>query len=216
MFHFLLARCKQKSNSCDMAIPPLPLTKPHLDQMAGLPESAGAAGEEEMERRAQEVLLEWLLMFFNGQSFATPGTIVRSFDLCHVTFDEATPKIPQERPILHLVLADRNDKDPRRIGGGNWIVEGTWRWTVLIRTNYQMPPTGTDDSAAKNCVRACRRVGDQLTWLLRSAHTQALTLKGLRRAKAATQPKLIPAGAYHARMMTLSAEVSYTIPGNDP
>lgn len=205
-----------------MAIPERTLTKPHVDQSLGLPETgANAPGSEEVERRVQEVLLEWLTGFFNATAFTTGGEAgTRIFTACEVRFDEVTPSIPQEKPIMHTVLTDRRDADTVRITDGMWETKGTWIFTTDIRTNKQMPSAGAGtalpDSANNSGDRACRRVADQLAWLLRSSHTQSLSLKGIRRAKVTSGPRLIPSGAYHARLLTFSVEIITTSPRNDP
>jgi hypothetical protein len=204
-----------------MAIPERTLTKPHVDKALGLPEGGSAPGSEEVERRVQEALLEWLAGYFNATAFTTGGEAgTRTFPACEVRFDEITPTLPQEKPILHTVLSDRRDGEPVRITGGMWETKGTWIFTTDIRTNKQMPSAGTasglPDSANNSGDRTCRRVADQLAWLLRSSHTQSLSLKGIRRAKVTAGPKLIPSGAYHARLLTFSVEVITTSPRNDP
>ena len=206
-----------------MAIPERTLTKPHVDKSLGLPEivEPNPAGGEEVERRVMEVLIEWLDGFFNAAPFTTAGEVgTRTFPDCDVRRDEVAPTIPQEKPIIHIVLSERRDGDPVRITGGKREPKGTWIFTTDIRPTKQMPAAGAastlSDSANNSGDRACRRVADQLAWLLRSSHTQSLSLKGIRRARVTAGPRLIPAGAYHARLLTFSVEVITTSPRNDP
>lgn len=204
-----------------MSIPLQPLTKPHADKTLGLPELSSGGPEEEIERAVQEILLEWLTVYFSGVPFDTAGGgDPKTFPLCEIKFGETTPEKPGTRPIIHTWISERRAEDPVRVPPQQWRFKGDWKFSVMIKTNNQLPVSGAGeglgDSAEKASQRLCRRVADQLVWLLKSAHTQSLTLKGVSRIKVLTDPVLTSSGSFHSRVLTFSSEIIQHIPRNDP
>jgi hypothetical protein len=206
-------------------IPTNPLSHVHVDKFAGFPEPAGSPGEEEIERRAQELLNEWFEFYFSGNEFQTPVseevTEGKSFQAADVLWDQDTLPNPAPNPILHLLLADRRDGDPIQVEKNLWRVQGRWTWNALIRVSAQLPaaagaavPVG--DNATRSAGRICRRVADQCRWLLRSAHTQELAVKGITHLKVDNGPRQIPGGPWHIRQIVFSAEVIHHQRSNQP
>ena len=209
-----------------MATPLHPLTKPHLDKLAGLAESVGAPGPEEIERRAQELLHEWLKFYFSGTAFTTPtagggAATTMHFESCEILWDHATPPLPAAKPVLHTVLADRRDGDPIRVGPNVWKIKGEWTWNTFVRTHPQLPASDAaadpaHDAARFTAFRVARRVGDQFAWLLRGPHTQELAFKGIKNLRLTNGPRPIQSGAWFLRQIIFTANVTFTITGNDP
>lgn len=207
-----------------MPIPQNPLTKPHLDKLLGLNEPGDSAGAEEIERRAQEILNEWLKFYFSGDPFNTPdgeGAASKTFEPCALLFGQDDPGSPIEKPILHVLLADRRDGEGSRVHGGFMAYDGRWTWNILIRCHPQTPaaPAAADptaDSAKRTAERINRRAADQCRWLLHSSHTQELAIKGIGRIRVDNGPRQIPAGPMIMRQIVFSARVSYRVPLNEP
>lgn len=204
-------------------IPPRNLTKPHLDALAGLAEAPGSPAASELERRAQELINEWLRFYFSGNAFTTPAVtgpdLSITHDNCEILFDHAVPTIPSAKPILHTLLADRRDDDGHFIEGNLKAHLGDWTYNTLIRVAPQLPAnaTGTaDTNALRNAGHTCRRVADQLAWLLRSAHTQDLAFKGICKVRVLNGPRLIQSGSWIMRQIVWSAQVHYLIPHGAP
>ena len=208
-----------------MTTPLHPLSKPHLDHLAGLSEASGVAGPEELERRAQELWLEWQKFYFGGVEFTTPGVggavETRKFTRCEILWDHATPTLPSALPVMHSVLADRRDGDPVRCGPGLYQVHGEWTWNTFVRCHPQLPASAREDdpandSARLNAFRAVRRAGDELASLLRGPHTQELAFKGLAKVRLLNGPRPVQAGAWFLRQLVYSARVTFYVAGNDP
>ncbi len=209
-----------------MSIPPHPLAKPHLDKLAGLNEVGdNLAKAEEIERRAQAILNEWIKFYFSGEAFATPlagqADELKTFTRCEILFGRSAPETPGVIPLLHTQLTDRRDGEPVRIRGGMRKVTGEWTWNTFVRTHPQLPASSTatdpaDDSALATADRECRRVGDQFAWLLRSAHTQELALKGIGRIKILSGPRPVQSGAWNLNHIIFSASITFRISGNSP
>lgn len=205
------------------SIPLHPLIKPHLDKLAGLSEPEGAAGPEEIERRAQEILNEWQKFYFSGSSFTTPSgndMINRTFQQCEILWGQATATSPSALPVLHTILADRRDGDPVRMGPSLYRVEGDWTWNTFIRTHPQNPGGAealpVSDAAGLEADRVCRRVADQYAWLLRGPHIQELAFKGISHLRVTNGPRSVQSASWCLRQIVYTAKVAYHIQGNDP
>lgn len=208
-----------------MNIPTHSLAKAHLDGLSGLAEPAGLPTAAEVERRAQELLNEWLKFYFSGSAFTSPaangGTVQVTHEACELLFDHAAPTTPSTKPLLHTLLADRRDGDPVSVGGGLAAVQGVWTWNTLARVAPQVPANAAEDSqgavnARRTASQLCRRVGDQFAWLLRSAHTSDLALKGLGNIRVLNGPRLVQSGSWFLRQVVWSADVTFHIALNDP
>ena len=194
------------------------LVRPHLDQLSGLAEVAGAPTASELERRAQELINEWLKFYFSGDPFSTPApqgpdTLV-VHEACEILFGSGSPTDPSTRPILHTILADRRDDDGVRVGGGLVAHTGEWTWNTLVRVHPQMPANPAAISDAETSARlaadqVARRVGDQLAWLLRSRHTQDLAFKGVGQVRVLNGPRRLQSGAWHLSQIVWSAKVHF-------
>lgn len=198
-----------------MTLPLHNLIRPHLDKLAGLAEPAGSAGEEEIERRVQELLNEWQKFYFSGIAFPSLGQD-RAFEKCEILWGRAIPSKPGTLPILHTVLADRRDGNPERSGDGGWIMRGEWTWNTFVRTHPQLPsgasaPAPERDSAVNTADRLARLVGDQYAWLLRSAHAQDLSFKGIGGLRLLSGPRDIQSGSWCIRQLVISATVTFRV-----
>jgi hypothetical protein len=203
-----------------MAISPLPLSRPHLDKLSGLAEPVGSPSAAEIERRAQELLNEWLKFYFSGSPFTTLGsngsTIQITHERCELLFDHAAPTTPAAKPLLHTLLADRRDGEPVSVGNNLAAVNGIWTWNTLARVAPQTPAgesPGTPGTmiAYAPAANLCRRVADQLAWLLRSAHTQDLSHKGIGNIRLLNGPRLVQSGPWFLRQVVWSADVTFHI-----
>jgi hypothetical protein len=208
-----------------MSIPLHPLTKPQLDQLTSLIEPPGVASAQELERRAQELLNEWLKFHFSGNPFATPITNGETMDTslthCDILFDHASPPTPAPRPILHTILTDRRDDDGVPDGTGRIVHTGEWTWNTLIRVAPQMPVNPVDASSASTDARhaaaqVCRRVADQCAWLLRSAHVQSLAFKGITHVRVLNGPRLVQSGTWLTRQIVWSSKLRFSMFSNSP
>lgn len=194
-----------------------PLLKPHLDSLAGL-NGVDPTEPEEVERRAQEILNEWLKFYFSGEPFRSPSRgrpdRMVTLEKLEILFDHATSKSPGEVPIMHTVVADRREEKVRV--GGRVRMEGKWTWNTFIRASPQLP-AGADaqdpkfDSARATAFRSVRRAGDQYVAMLRGSHSQDLALKGLCHLRVLSGPRAVPAAAWIMRQITFETEVGYFI-----
>ncbi len=206
------------------AIPTNPLTKPHLDKLAGLNDPGDVAGAEEIERRVQDIFNQWLKCYFGGNPFQTPaesGTVAKTFQQCEILWGRATPDKKGRFPILHTMLADRRDGAPVRIRQNLSKVVGDWTWNVFVRSHPQMPVSPADSGPAKDSAiieadRICTRVGDQYAWLIRSAHAQELALKGIGRVAVASGPRPVQSGGWYLNQLVISARITFRIRNNAP
>ena len=197
--------------------PPHSLTHPHLDKLAGLTEASGSAGEEEIERRAQELLLEWQKFYFSGSPFTSPRSgktdVIRTFERCDVLWDHSYPSVPAERVIMHSVLADRRDGDPVSVGKGLLKTKGVWTWNTFIRSHPQLPAGAAadteNDAARATAFRNARRAADQFSWLIRSPHSQDLVYKGISHIRILNGPRPIQSGSWFMRQIVFSTEVFF-------
>jgi hypothetical protein len=192
-----------------------PLDHAHVNLHSGLLEPLNSPGGEEVERRVQELLKEFLGTYFNGVPFATAlpggGSESRTFAECHLLFDQATPPDGLAKPLIHTLLADRRDRDRERGREGYYAHASAFVWNILVRTHPQVPASGAggDDSARRVSFRECRRVADQIRWLLLSPHAKDLSLKGILDIRVTNGPREIPSGAWYMRQLVVSGEVRW-------
>ena len=206
-------------------LPTNPLSHIHVDSFAGFPEPAGSPGEDEIDRRVQELLNEWFEFYFSGQVFQTPisaaATTSKAFTAAKVLWDQSQMPNPLEEPVLHLILADRRDGEPVQVAKNLWRHHGRWTWNLLVRVPPQLPVApavlrSSPDSAIADGGRVCRKLADNARWLLNSAHLQELAVKGIGHLKLDNGPRMIPGGAWHLRQIVFSAEVTYHHRTNAP
>lgn len=206
-------------------IPTNPLSNVHVDKFAGFEEPAGSPGEEEIDRRVQELLNEWCGFYFSGNEFQTPDsettTIGKTFPAALVLWDQTAMPNPLEQPVIHLLLADRRDGAPIQVEKNLWRHHGRWTWNLLVRVPSQLPVNPAvglllSDSAEKYSGRICRKLGDSARWLINSAHAQELAVKGIGHLKLDNGPRMIPGGPWHIRQIVFSAEVIYHNRTNSP
>lgn len=203
-------------------LPPNELYRPHLDQLSGLSEPGGMAEPEEIERRAQELINEWLTIYFSGNSFATPtpsGTNeYKEFAACTLHFGQSTPESPQDKPLLHTLLADRRDGEGIRVPGNLVAHTGTWTWNTLVRISPQLPAKPGNAAALQTNARlaakqAAQRIGDQFRWLVQSVHARDLCFKGFSDITVLNGPRPLQAGAWNLSQIVWSAKVTYHMVG---
>lgn len=205
-----------------MNIPTRNLSKAPLDGLSGLAEPANSPGVEEVGRRAQEILKEWLGFYFSGDGFNTPGPggsiEQKNLEPCQILFGQTVPDQPSAKPILHVLLADRRDDDGTPVSGGLMAFRGEWVYNTLVRVSAQLPaasnPAG--NRPVRKPANVCRRVADQFAWLLRSAHTQDIVFKGLGSARVVNGPRAIQAGSWHLMQIVWSVRVQFHAYRNDP
>ncbi len=196
-----------------------PLDHAHVNLRSGLPEPAGSPGGEEVERRVQEILKEFLGGYFTGVAFQTPlpggGSESRTFADCLLLWDQATPPDGLAKPVIHTLLADRRDRDRERGREGYYAHASVFTWNLLVRTHPQVPAADSAvpvDSARRSSFRECRRVADQIRWLLLSPHVKDLSLKGITDVRVTNGPREIPSGAWYMRQLVASAHVRWEEP----
>jgi hypothetical protein len=219
---FLLAGGKLKYKHCDnsamVTVPPYALTKPHVDPFSGLSEPSGGPAAQEVERRAQELVNEWLRHYFSGQSFTTKGSdggdISMSLTLCEILFGTSVPSNPASKPILHTILADRRDGDGEHVGNDRVAFIGQFTWNTLVRVPAQSPasPSATASETApalRESYQVARRVGDQFAWLVRSIHAQDLAFKGFSNIRVLSGPRPVQSGAWSLVQIVWSANVTW-------
>ena len=203
-------------------IPPYNLLHPHVDQIAGL--GSDPTGEEELERRAQELIFEWQTYYFSGEPFASPrnngADVMRTFAKCEVLWDLATPTLPAMLPVLHTILSDRRDAEPSKISGGRYAHSGVWTWNTFVRTSPQFPAAPDappeNDAAHLSALRLARKVRSQVAWLVRKPHAQDLSYKGLHQLKILNGPRSIASGSWILRQIVWSAVVRWHTNSNEP
>lgn len=191
-----------------------PLDKPHLDALSGLPENGSTAGEEEIERRAQELLNAWFGFYLSGQPFQPQGGEIKTFDACDLLFGKADPPSPHSKPLLHILLVDRVLVGKSAVSEILESIEERWTYNALVRTAAQSPvlPAATGalkDAAVVESDRTNRRVASQVHWLLNSPEVQALALKGLGNIQATAGPREVAAGGWDLRQIVFTSRVIY-------
>jgi hypothetical protein len=181
----------------------------------------------EIERRAQELVDEWLRHYFSGQPFTTPGMAdaepgVNTLMLCELIYDQATPEtVPTNLPLMHTIIVDKREGDPAPVGKNLAVVAGTWMWHTLVRVSPlvdagERPSIPAATKPKIIAANQCRRLADQLQWLLRSPHAQDLAFKGMGNIRVISAPRLIQQGAWQMRQVIWSCDVSYHVALNDP
>lgn len=203
-----------------MAIPVNPLAKAHLDKLAGLDDSATTAGEEELERRTQELWHVFMTTYFTGDPVAVAdgsgGTVQKTFPALELLYETDTVPATISTGVLHMAVADRRVQRRDRISGGLLLTEQISRnW--IVRVPSQADPENTSDAAAAaSAERECRRVSDLVRWLLESDEKQALALKGITQVEVSNGPRSIAAGAWHMRQMLTTERIRHHVRSNEP
>lgn len=214
---FLLAASKQKLQVVGAML--TDLTRPHVDalQADGAAAEGGGSGME-VERRAAELIEEWMRRYFGGQPFeAYDGEPFPwgQMERAEVLWDTATPEQehPTSEPMIHTMLMDREDGDAQVVPGGQFQYRGRWMFHTLVKAAPQMPAgagQALKDAATLGAERSCRRVADQLAWLLRNPyHAGLLARKGIHELRVLSGPRKISGGAWALRHITWEARVPH-------
>jgi hypothetical protein len=200
-------------------IPPHPLTKPHADPLAGLTQPVNHTEEEQVERRVQELMLEWQRQYFLGAVFTTPAQygpdITRQFEACEIRWGKITTDPESLLPLLHSIIADRRDGEPQRKDASTALMRGEWTFNTFVRAGAQQPVGKTAlpsaNPATISAENLCRKVADQYAWLLRSRHAQELSLKGVGNIRILSGPKDVQSGPWHLRQIVYVATVHWQV-----
>ncbi len=198
-----------------MAVPNNRIDKDHVDPRAGVAGAAAAPAipvqEYEYERRAEEIILGWLKVYFSGNSFSVRERdgqeTVREFVRCDLLVGEAEMPQPAARPVIHAVLADEQNE---RIchGEEGFLVRSEMRWNVFVRTTRQTVDAGVGGR------HLASRVAAQLKWLLEGTERQGLSDRGLVRARISRGPVPIQNPNYFVRQFVLTTEAYYRLNHN--
>lgn len=197
------------------------LTHPHVDFHSGLPEPVNAPEAHEVERRAQELLDEWLAHYFSGQEFqsiaANGSAVPKTYQRADIRFGTYAPGENAVLPVIHTVLADRRDGPGESVGNGLQIHHGTWTWNTLVRVHPQQPARPVDSadltrSAKLAAEQLCRRLADQFRDLLSGPDAADLILKGIGEPTVINGPREIQGGAWFIRQIVWSAKVGFHVP----
>lgn len=197
------------------------LDHPHVDFFSGLPEPVNAPAANEVDRRAQELLDEWLAHYFSGvefQSLAADGsTFGKTYERAEIHFDTYSPGDNAVLPVIHTILADRRDGPGQSVGNGLQFHTGTWTWNTFVRVHPQQPARPADGGDLERSARAkaeqlCRRIADQFRDLVSGPDARDLVLKGIGNPAVLNGPRVIPGGAWFIRQIVWSATVSFHVP----
>lgn len=203
-----------------MSDPIHPLVRPHVDALSGLPEPSGSAGFEEIERRVEELILEWLKHYFSGAPFDTPmpggGVVSKSLQSAQVFMGRSYPSDQVVAPVIHTFIADRKDDDGRLNSGGSAVVTGSWIMNTFIRVPAQAPadpsaPSSSVSPATLASHHAARRIASQFAWLLRSPHSRDLVMKGVGDPRVVSGPRAIQSGSWDVYQITWSVKIFHTV-----
>lgn len=201
-----------------MPLPVHPLAKAHLDKLAGLSEEGTTAGEEELERRAQMLWNAFLKTYLTGSAVdladGAGGVMSKTFEAVHLLYGTQSPPKEITLPILHMIVADRRQLRRDRVAGAYQVKEAITR-NLLVRVPSQAAPESTADEVPKADL-LCRKVADQVRWLLNSDEVQSLALKGVGKVEVVNGPREIAAGAWHMRQIVTTEEWNYEIRRNEP
>jgi hypothetical protein len=206
-------------------IPPHPINKPHLDQLAGLNDATDLTHPEEVERRVQELMDAWQVTYFSGLPFSSPvagqADETKTFERLEIMWGRAVPSLPSKAPVLHTILIDRREVSDVRIPGKMRKIVEDWTWNTFVRAFPQLPASAAEagpqhDSAVNEAEYLCRRAADQYAWLIRSAHAQELAMKGICKLKVASGPRPVQSGAWHLNQLVITGRITYRIRRNSP
>lgn len=219
LFVFLLALVKQKDIFRSTPMPTHNLIRPHVDAASGLPESLGGASPEEIDRRVDELVLEWTKFYFSGNPFMSPSPggadVEKTFALCDVFSGKFSLPDLAARPIIHTMILDRRDGDGVEIGGKK-VFQSDFAFNTFVKVAPGAPVDPDDaavlkSSAGKSAEHAARRVSSQFSWLLQSPHAADLVIKGIGHPRVVSGPRSVQSGAWEVFQISWNARVHFTI-----
>ncbi len=161
----------------------------------------------EPERRIQSLIHLWLKFYFSGSPFQTKGStgasVSYTFVPCEFTYN--TDALPRQtnasKPVIHIFTAFR---DTKRADYTEDAVGHDDDWTILLMPKVRTGSVRADGDKDTDPDRLCRKVSDQLVWLLCSCEREALYAHGLHNVHMQGGPALANTGAWVARTMTLN------------
>ncbi len=159
--------------------------------------------------RAEELLTKilylWLAFYFSGEAFETltaggVSTEEKTFTPCTFAFQEDSLGDNPQNPQIHLVMPDRKQRRldynaTERGHDDDWTIDAMVKVPANLSAT-EMPGVSAEDIA--------RKVGGELEWLLDSTEREALGEAGVTQVRLRRPAVLLPAGAWHMRMLVFS------------
>ena len=166
------------------------------------------------ERRLQSILHVWLKFYFSGQEFQARaeggGTKGYTFDQCSIEMQEAEradgaeqadgSRPVQTLPVIHGVFPDVQRRSYR---SGDQVRAEDLAVTLnfMVKVSKNLSATG---QAQTNPEYLCRRIADNLAWLLNSSERAALSVLGIHNLRVRSGPVVMPGSVWFMRMLTVS------------
>jgi hypothetical protein len=177
--------------------------------MPVVPLSKAAVDANQTERRATELLNQWLKSYFDGAAHTVGDFIGQVFPLCEIVFNQAAPG--GGKPLLHVVYASlRPARDFVRratVAGG----EDRKQMTVATVLNIFVRVKNAGE-AVIGAEATCREIADLLKMILEHPEARgALAQKGVHHAKVLAGPAAQPFPGMQVRLLTVAAQLRYRI-----
>lgn len=196
-----------------------PLGKSPVNAMGQLPDVPAAdVGAEEIERRVQAILDEWLRQYFTGEPVdmivSGPDGVspYHTFPKCHLLWNRDTFPKQDHDPVIHwLVGAATEGRCSRRPGFIGY--EGEMTWNLFVRTSAQGKITPRPDQpySDKEPDHVCRKIAGELKWLLRSPELRRLAALGVSRVRVPRGPDIVSAGQFFMRQLVVTHRYFYEV-----
>lgn len=158
----------------------------------------------ETERRAQELLNEFLKSYFNGLPHPSPLGDV-TFPACKLFFNQASIQDPVE-PQIHVVFTDFRPPVERWDAGRKLVTA-----PALISFYFRTANQGGGNNALKG-EQLCRQIAANALELFQSELRYDLAQKGMRYLRVARGPTPLQSIGYQVRLMVVSAIFRYFVP----
>ena len=168
-----------------------------------IPLTKDPVSARQTERKAQELLNEFLKDFFTGAPHASLLGAV-TFPLCDFFFNQATLPAPADKPQIHIVFTDIKTT-------ARWKDDTTKEVTAdcLFTVFFRVANQG---AAGNKSEFLCRSVADNFKELFQSDDRYALSRKGIHHARITRGPVALQATGYQARMAVLTCLLKYDVP----
>lgn len=163
-----------------------------------MPLESGAISQQETERKAQELLREFYLLFFTGSAVMVAGA---SVTLPKCDFFYAVQAIPKasDKPQIHTVFTDWKPKQQ---------FDGTTKRVHVDVTAQITVRVGEPGIGKENPDHMVRRVGDAVRQLFESEKI-LLAQKGIRHCSVRRGPTALPISGMAARMLIVAMQFQY-------